>query len=174
MYVELCSVALQWFIAQNPHLSDLFPFSFQSTQLFLGHKLTARRAQEMGLVSESIWPATYQQELIPKVALLATHSAQVSVLSHFESTVWSLPALHLLDLLAGWHQDNHLGVILFFMTGDWCCYIYHNNSYYKWFYVFSLTNTVFLLVMWWMCIQTDVMCALMLCCGAWYHDISCC
>lgn len=52
---------------------------FQSTQLFLGHKLTARRAQEMGLVSESIWPATYQQELIPKVALLATQSAQVSV-----------------------------------------------------------------------------------------------
>ncbi|XP_050711509.1 uncharacterized protein LOC126995719 isoform X2 [Eriocheir sinensis] len=48
----------------------------QSTQLFLGHKLTAHRAQEMGLVSESIWPATYQQELIPKVALLATHSSQ--------------------------------------------------------------------------------------------------
>lgn len=54
-------------------------FCFQSTQLFLGHKLTAHRAQEMGLVSESIWPATYQQELIPKVALLATQSAQVSV-----------------------------------------------------------------------------------------------
>ncbi|XP_045625804.2 uncharacterized protein [Procambarus clarkii] len=48
----------------------------QSTKLFLGHKLTASKAQEMGLASESIWPATYQQELIPKVALLATQSAQ--------------------------------------------------------------------------------------------------
>ncbi|XP_042225363.1 nucleoporin nup211-like isoform X2 [Homarus americanus] len=48
----------------------------QSTKLFLGHKITASKAQEMGLVSESIWPATYQQELIPKVALLATQSAQ--------------------------------------------------------------------------------------------------
>lgn len=48
----------------------------QSTKLFLGHKLTASKAQEIGLVSESIWPATYQQELIPKVALLATQSAQ--------------------------------------------------------------------------------------------------
>ncbi|XP_047470762.1 nascent polypeptide-associated complex subunit alpha, muscle-specific form-like isoform X1 [Penaeus chinensis] len=48
----------------------------QSTQLFLGHKVTAAKAQEMGLASESIWPATYQQELIPKVALLASQSAQ--------------------------------------------------------------------------------------------------
>ncbi|XP_064082412.1 uncharacterized protein LOC135198607 isoform X2 [Macrobrachium nipponense] len=48
----------------------------KSMQLFLGHKVTASMALEMGLASESIWPATYQQELIPKVALLATQSAQ--------------------------------------------------------------------------------------------------
>lgn len=57
--------------------NDLY-ICFQSTQLFLGHKVTAAKAQEMGLASESIWPATYQQELIPKVALLASQSAQVS------------------------------------------------------------------------------------------------
>lgn len=56
-----------------------FPYLFgklPSTKLFLGHKLTASKAEEMGLASESIWPATYQQQLIPKVALLATQSAQ--------------------------------------------------------------------------------------------------
>ncbi|KAK7055036.1 hypothetical protein SK128_015127 [Halocaridina rubra] len=48
----------------------------KSTQLFLGHKISASKAQEIGLASEAIWPATYQQELIPKVALLASQSAQ--------------------------------------------------------------------------------------------------
>ncbi|KAG0722928.1 Chromodomain Y-like protein [Chionoecetes opilio] len=75
----------------------------QSTQLFLGHKLTARRAQEMGLVSESIWPATYQQELIPKVALLATQSAQVVSLekeiAHCPQTAPLMSASLLLSLL---------------------------------------------------------------------------
>lgn len=75
--LSMCEVSLGVFHLR-PFLEFLFFLSsFQSTQLFLGHKLTASRAQEMGLVSESIWPATYQQELIPKVALLATHSAQV-------------------------------------------------------------------------------------------------
>ncbi|KAK3855009.1 hypothetical protein Pcinc_038560 [Petrolisthes cinctipes] len=51
----------------------------QSTKLFQGYKLTATMAADLGLVSESIWPATFQQQLIPRVALLATQSAQVSV-----------------------------------------------------------------------------------------------
>lgn len=44
--------------------------------MFLGHKITASEAKEIGLASEAIWPATYQQELIPKVALLAMQSSQ--------------------------------------------------------------------------------------------------
>ncbi|KAK4297586.1 hypothetical protein Pmani_030015 [Petrolisthes manimaculis] len=56
----------------------------QSTKLFQGYKLTATMAAELGLVSESIWPATYQQQLIPRVALLATQSAQLIETRHFD------------------------------------------------------------------------------------------
>ena len=47
-------------------------------RLFLGNRITAQQAMEMGLVTETIWPATFLEVLIPKVALLAQSSATVS------------------------------------------------------------------------------------------------
>ncbi|CAL4083253.1 unnamed protein product [Meganyctiphanes norvegica] len=48
----------------------------QSTRLFMGHKVSAAEACSLGLASESIWPATFQRELLPKVALIAQNAAQ--------------------------------------------------------------------------------------------------
>ncbi|KAF2366548.1 Crotonase superfamily [Trinorchestia longiramus] len=57
-----------------------FPTLFgklQATRLFMGHKFSAHEGVTFGLVSEVLWPANFNEALLPKVALLATQSAQV-------------------------------------------------------------------------------------------------
>ncbi|XP_018022775.1 cell wall protein RBR3 [Hyalella azteca] len=48
----------------------------QATRLFMGYKFSAREGVNFGLVSEVLWPANFQEMLLPKVALLATQSSQ--------------------------------------------------------------------------------------------------
>ena len=43
----------------------------------MGHKFSASEALSYGLVSEVLWPDKFQESLLPKVALLASQSAQV-------------------------------------------------------------------------------------------------